>query len=402
MKILIITSVYGMSGGGAGIVVEQLAQGLAARDWKVGVITLGKSNGLRTETSSGVSVIRLSPLNLYDLTEKDQHPVWQRVIWQIIDIFNPVTAWELRNIFQKERPDIIHIHKMRGLSGAVWTVSSRICPGQVIQTCHDFESMSPAGTLQGRIGRWALEGKWPIRWYQAVRAHLSRKISWLTAPSTFTLTTIAKSGLFPFAQCSVVPNTHGWTSSELDRIREHAKYSKKVHLLYLGRLEPEKGLRELFTAFCLVAPRYPELYLTIAGWGVMEAELRQTYGSRPDITFASRVYDKEKSSLLSSVSALIVPSICLESSPLVVLEAYAYGKPVIVSRIGGLSELVREGETGWLVEPANTDALAQAIEAAAQNPGRLQKMSLACFDKAKEFTIEKMVDQFESIYLNLK
>lgn len=171
-----------------------------------------------------------------------------------------------------------------------------------------------------------------------------------------------------------------------------------MHLLYLGRLEPEKGLRELCSAFFSVVSRYPELHLTIAGWGSLEAELRHAYGSCPYITFAGKVFGKDKNRLLSSITALIVPSTWQETFGMVVLEGYAYGKPVIASKIGGLPELVREGETGWLVEPSNPDALARAIHTAAQNPGLFRKMSSACFDAAKAFTIEEMIGKYEKVY----
>jgi glycosyltransferase involved in cell wall biosynthesis len=398
MKIAIITSIYGISGGGAGIAAEQLAQALAGRGWDVGVITVEESKKNLAEANSKVRVIELPLHNLYPLRQKDQHPVWQKIIWQIVDIFNPFTARDLRKILLKEKPDVIHIHKMRGFSGAVWTVSSQICPGRVIQTCHDFESMSPAGTLQGRIGKWALEGKWPIRWYQTARAYFSRNVTRATAPSSFTLATIAKSGLFPSAKCEVIPNTHGWTVSELDKIRQNSNQSENMHILFLGRLEPEKGLRELCSAFCSVVSRYPELHLTIAGWGSLEAELRQVYGSCPEITITGKIFGEEKNRLLSSITALILPSTCQEAFGTVVIEGYAYGKPVIASKIGGLSELVHEGKTGWFVEPGNSDALEQAIEAVVQNPTLLHKMATNCYEAAKAFTIDEMIEKYEEVY----
>jgi glycosyltransferase involved in cell wall biosynthesis len=398
MKVSIITSFYGENGGGAGIAVEQLAQGLLARGWEVVLITLGRINNKTFEIDAGIRVFRLLPHNLYPLVEKNQHPIWQKGIWQILDIYNLFIAWELKGILQKEKPDVIHIHKMRGFSSAVWSISSQAFPGRVIQTCHDYESMSPEGTLQGRVGKWAREGKWPIRWYQVARARLTRKVSWITAPSAYTLTTIIASGFFPYAKRKVIPNTHGWTLAELEEIRLNSHQLDNLHFLYLGRLEPEKGLRELCSAFCNVGSRYPGLHLTIAGWGSLDTELHQTFGSYPAITFAGKLFGKEKNHLLSSVTALIVPSTWEEVFGMVVLEGYAFGKPVIASKIGGLPELVHEGKTGWLVEPGNPDALEQAIEAVAQNPTLLHRMSANCYEAAKAFTIDKMIDKYEEVY----
>ncbi len=75
--------------------------------------------------------------------------------------------------------------------------------------------------------------------------------------------------------------------------------------------------------------------------------------SEQNITFVGKVSGEEKNQLISSASALIVPSTCRETFGMVVVEAFAFGKPVIASRIGGLQELVRDGETGLLVEPGD-------------------------------------------------
>lgn len=403
MRICLISSLYGAPGGGSGLAVQSLAQELVSRGHQLFVVTSGgTSSRLTAEHQTGMTIFRFKPANLYPLQDKEVHPTWQKIIWQLVDIYNPLVKSTLRNIFSLEQPELIHIHKMRGFSGAVWTTAAQAAPGHVIQTCHDYECMSPEGTLQGRVGHWALEKKWPLSWYQAARAHFSRGVTVVTAPSEYTLTTVIKSGLFPAARQVVIPNTHGWNSTELDAIRQNAVQADPLHLLYLGRLEPEKGLRELCSAFCSVVPRFPGLHLTIAGWGTLEKELRQSYGSHPNIAFAGKVFGAEKARLLSRISAMIVPSTWAEPSGMVVMEAYAYGKPVIASRIGGLTELITDGKTGWLVEPGNSEALAGAIEAAAQNPSHLRLMSSACFDAAKTYTIEEMINQFENIYLELR
>ena len=172
MKVSVVTSVYGLTGGGAGIATEQIAKGMSERNWEVVVVTIGNNKEISHELEDEISVYRFYPKNLYSLQDKDSHPKWEKAIWQLVDIYNPDTGRILEKIIAAEKPDIIHIHKMRGLSGSVWTVSTSHCPGRVVQTCHDFESISPEGTLQGKIGQWVLERRWPIRGYQLVWAHL--------------------------------------------------------------------------------------------------------------------------------------------------------------------------------------------------------------------------------------
>lgn len=133
---------------------------------------------------------------------------------------------------------------MRGLSGAVWSVASCLFPGRVIQTCHDYESMSPDGLMRGSIGRMALHKQWPVRGYQLIRARLSEGISVVTAPSAFALKRITDSGLFPFAQPKIIANTHGWSQDELKSIYEGTTgfSGNEVRFLFWGAWRERREL----------------------------------------------------------------------------------------------------------------------------------------------------------------
>jgi glycosyltransferase involved in cell wall biosynthesis len=403
MKICLISSLYGISGGGAGLVVQQLARGLRVAGHQVVVIT---SKGMKqpgVELHEGIKIYTFRPANLFEIQEKNSQPKLGKIIWQLVDIYNPWVSPVLEKIIHAERPDVVHVHKMRSFSGAVWRVATELAPGRVVQTCHDYESMSPVGTLEGRLGQWAKEGLWPVRPYQLIRANLSRNVSVVTSPSLNTMDIITRSGLFPDARREWIPNSNGFSNTQLVALRLRASPCRNpgLHLLYLGRLEPEKGLRELCAAFSGVSKHNPSIKLTIAGWGSLEKELLETYGNAPGIIFTGQVVDDAKSNLLSNADLLVVPSTYLEISPLVVLEAYAFGKPVLASRIGGLPELIEDGKTGWLVEPVNVAELAQAIESAIHNPALLSQMSLACFQKAEKYSVEMMTSNYEKLYLNL-
>ena len=221
-------------------------------------------------------------------------------------------------------------------------------------------------------------------------------------PSRFAFEILGKSGVFPRARQQIVPNSHGWTEKQLDSIRRDGAQTNDLNLLFLGRLEPEKGLRELCAAFASVASRWPALHLTIAGWGSLEAELHEAYAAQANITFVGQVSGEQKARLLSDSSAVVVPSSCAESFGLVILEAYAYGKPAIASRIGALPELIQPGKTGWLVQPGSAQALAESIESIARNPGNLQPMSSACYQMARRFSVDEMIREYEKIYFDLK
>lgn len=109
--------------------------------------------------------------------------------------------------------------------------------------------------------------------------------------------------------------------------------------------------------------------------------MSRSYGKFPNIKFLSRA------------TVVILSSTVDEVFPLTVVEAFAFGKPVIASNVGGLPELVRHGETGWLTEPGNVQALSKQLQSVSEiNPLLLMKMSKNCKEYAYKFTTEKNIN----------
>lgn len=138
------------------------------------------------------------------------------------------------------------------------------------------------------------------------------------------------------------------------------------YFVYAGRLAPEKGLVTLLRAAAASRQR-----LVLAGSGPEEEALRrlaQELGV--DAVFAGHLDKPGLKRLIGEALALVLPSEWYENAPVSVLEAYALGRPVIGSRIGGIPELVVPGGTGLLVEPGDAAALAEALAAlAGLSPG---------------------------------
>jgi glycosyltransferase involved in cell wall biosynthesis len=401
MKVMIVSSLYGLNGGGAGIIAYNIAHGLAKTGHQISVVTIGGTRHYSLTEDQDVRIIRFQPINLYPFEEKDLHPPWQKFIWQLLDIYNFHCAGVYRKILVNEAPDIVHIHKMRGFSSAIWSVSLQMFPERVVQTCHDYESMSPDGLLRGAIGRMALHRQWPVRGYQLIRGRLSAGVSVVTAPSTFTLRRIIDSGLFPFAKSKVVVNTHGWSQDQLRSIHERTSSlsGNGVRFLFLGRLESEKGIVELCEAFSQAFDKHPSMILDIAGWGALDNYLRREYGNHPGINFLGTIDGKMKEDVLHQAAVVVVPSLVDEVFGLVTVEAFAFGKPVIATNVGGLPELVSHGETGWLIEAGNVQALVQHLELVAKiNPVLLKKMSQNCKEYSYEFAVERVLNQYLDIY----
>jgi glycosyltransferase involved in cell wall biosynthesis len=129
------------------------------------------------------------------------------------------------------------------------------------------------------------------------------------------------------------------------------------YFLYFGRLAPEKGVTTLLHAASKAGVK-----LKIAGTGPEESALHNLQGElRGDVEFLGYRSGESLHSLIRSARAVVLPSEWYENAPMSILESYASGKPVIGANIGGIPEMIEEGQTGWCFESGNIEALATVL-----------------------------------------
>jgi glycosyltransferase involved in cell wall biosynthesis len=166
--------------------------------------------------------------------------------------------------------------------------------------------------------------------------------------------------------------------------------------LYVGRLSIEKGLDDLFAAFCILYERLPGARLDLVGAGPLSDELKRRVTNlkmTQAISFLGSKSLEEIAALFQSCTALILPS---HSEPwgLVVNEALSYGCPVVVSDACGCApDLVREGVTGYAFEAGNVDALAQALDSVRRLSNDRQAVARQCLEVVSEYTPERAATQ---------
>jgi glycosyltransferase involved in cell wall biosynthesis len=143
---------------------------------------------------------------------------------------------------------------------------------------------------------------------------------------------------------------------DLARFKPDAPIGKRF--VYCGRLDSGKGVATLIKA--AAKARRP---VTIIGRGPEEENLRQLAAElKADAQFTGYLTGEALSAAVEQARTIMVTSEANENAPLSVLEAYAAGRPVIGSRLSGIPELIREGETGALFAPADVDALAAVLD----------------------------------------
>ena len=175
-------------------------------------------------------------------------------------------------------------------------------------------------------------------------------------------------------------------------------------LLFWGRVEEEKGLTELFVALNTVAKKFPNVRLTLIGEGNRLQEYKSLVtdlGLSNRVEFTGWLNNQEIQTLAAKCSIGIFPS-RIESFGLSVVEAMATGLPVIAARGGTVPENIKDGVTGTLVPVNNSDALAEAINKALENPQYSETMAIAAKSAVKKkFSWDRAADSMIEIYKNL-
>lgn len=177
-------------------------------------------------------------------------------------------------------------------------------------------------------------------------------------------------------------------------------------VLFVGRLIERKGLPYLLEAIHLLAQKR-SVHLDIVGEGNLKAELMKRaaqLGISDRVIFHGRVDDDALITLYARCSLFVLPSIIdshgdTEGLGVVLLEAMSYQKPVIATSVGGISDIVRDGETGLLVAEKSAPALAQAIERILDDPELARRLGKQGAEYVKErFDWDRIVDEIETLY----
>jgi glycosyltransferase involved in cell wall biosynthesis len=303
--------------------------------------------------------------------------------------WNPGARDELLARLRAERPDVVHVHNTFPLLSPAVLEACRQADVPVVATLHNYLQVCPSGTLF-RDGQACTEcvGRFPL---PSVRHGCYRGSRLATVPLTLNLlanrrrwwTTVNRFFCISGAQRRTL------IDSGMPGERLHVKYNFVTdsgahrtqpgdHVLYLGRMTEEKGVRLLMAAWDRLSARGGiGVPLVMAGSGPLLDEVAAWAGERDDVRVAG-LQDKAGSrELIARSVAVVVPSTWQETFGLVVVEAMAAGVPSVVAGHGSLSELVEDGVTGLTHTPGDADSLAERIVHLAGMPGLSERLGRA-------------------------
>ncbi len=180
-------------------------------------------------------------------------------------------------------------------------------------------------------------------------------------------------------------------------------FGKSLVIGTVKTLEKKYGIGYLIKAFKLLKDKFSDIKLLIVGSGSMEHELKEmvsSMGIENDVHFTGFIPSEKVSEYHKMIDIYVAASIeDSESFGVAILEAGACGKPVVVSNVGGLSEIVENGKTGLIVEKQNTKALAEGIEKLLVNINLRNEMGNNGRMKVlQEYNWADSVDKMISIY----
>lgn len=190
------------------------------------------------------------------------------------------------------------------------------------------------------------------RWSGLVARFLLRRVRWVVCPSSWMQAAIAR---YTGANTLLVPNTYD------DKLFIPAPVAKQYDLLFVGHLTEQKGVPDLLRMLQLLEVEGERLRVAFVGAGPLMTALESAAaGLGSEITLLGEVPQERVAELMQQSRVLVLPSYA-ESFGVVALEAIACGTPVVAYQVGGLTDLVREGETGVLVPPGDVAGLAVAV-----------------------------------------
>ncbi|PIR92908.1 hypothetical protein COT99_03630 [Candidatus Falkowbacteria bacterium CG10_big_fil_rev_8_21_14_0_10_43_10] len=344
MKIILINNLYKpYARGGAERVVAAIADGLIQAGHEVVVVSTRPITSPPTPLlTKERGVIRFYPWNIISYYNLGKLSAALRLVWHLIDMFNIQSYFKIKKILQHEKPDIVMTHNLMGV-GFLAPRAIRACKIKHIHTLHDIQLLHPSGLMM--VGGENRVNSMLAKAYQWCNKKLFASADVVISPSEWLMKMHTDRGFFRKSKKAVVANPINTSPGpSLVRRGEREHKDKKFIFLYVGQIQKHKGVELLIEAFKDVethcdASQKIELQ-TIGGVETRHGASLRDKNRNSNIKFLGKKSPEEVRELMQSADCLVVPSLCYENQPTVIIEAKQNNLPVIASNIGGIPEML--------------------------------------------------------------
>ena len=385
MRILIAGQTYRPATNGAAVFAVRLAEGLAAAGHRVDVVMPSDRGAGYHDVERGVRIHAISAVSLAPLYPE---------IWVTLR-----PGPEVAQVFDRVRPQVVHIQDHYPLSRAVLAASR--ARGLPVLGTNNFlpENMIPQ--LPFPASRALVER---VLW-RMVLGVLGRADA-VTAASETSARILRSRGLQApvLAISSGIDLARFAPDSRLDREAVRRRYGlepRRALFLYVGRLDRDKRVDLLLAA--LARTGRDDLQLAVAGRGREAnalAALAARLGLGARAALLGYVPDSDLPALLNSADVFAMPSE-VELQSIATLEAMATGRPVLAANARALPELVRDGVNGYLFRPGDADDAARAMVRLADERWRWPAMGAASLAIARSHALPRTIASYEALYRRL-
>lgn len=336
------------------------------------------------------------------LVQSRNIPTAEIIMRHKLDLF---TIPAIQRLLRSWKIDLVHTHGVRANLVARIAAARENLP--VVTTVHSSTRLDYASRLQGMIAVF-------------LDRLTSRLASRVIAISGALREELIASG-FPAATISVIyngldleslhlpePEANSADNSPGPAAETAAAVRAKLGLepdqpviTTIARLHPVKGHSYLLTAAARVLQTRPDTQFLVVGDGPLRQELEKlaaALGISARVRFTG--YYPEIADIYAVTDIVCLPSL-MEGMGLVLIEAMAFGRPVVASRVGGIPEVVEDKVTGLLVPPADADRLADALLTLLQDPSQAALLGKNGRQQVQRFSLNSMVRETEALYSEL-
>jgi glycosyltransferase involved in cell wall biosynthesis len=270
-------------------------------------------------------------------------------IFSSLKIFDHRLLSNLRRALRDTKPDIIHAH---GFKAAFYGKLTAPASAALIITHHG----KSAHTIKVKV-------------YEFIEEQVMKRSKAVIAVSHDMKRMLVRAGIRE-SKISVVEN---FLTTRV--IKAQSKGTSSLKLLFVGRLSPEKGCDVLIESMKILEKE--KISLTIVGDGIEKVNLEKKVSG---LNLASMVhfvgFKHNVNEFMASSDALVMPSY-REGQPLTLIEACCMGLPIVASNVGGIPDLIKENENGYLCPPGDSNQLAQTLKQLLKNIEALKANSQA-------------------------
>lgn len=395
MKILFLNTYDDPAdGGGVELTVWTLIRALREKGHECVLLSTQQGRSLDLHEREGIRIWRAGIRNIYWPTKEKLASPLSKLTWHAVDGYSRSMQSHLRRVLEVEKPDVVSVHSLPGWSASSWaTIKSMSIP--FVQVLHDQYAICARSSMFRNTHNCKTQCT-DCRLLRLPHRKASNAPSAVIGVSRFILERHVQYGYFHDVPIkAVINNTRDPRALSIDaQGSEHTT----IRFGFIGRLDPSKGVELLLEQFSRFQRKDAELW--IAGDGDQKyVEFLKSRVKDDRVKFLGRVKQRD---FFPEIDIVVVPSLWNDTFPGVVFEALAFGKPVIGSRRGGIPEMIRDGENGFLFDPEKDGELLDLLNQVANNPSDQTAMGAAARASSLPFIdTEAWLDKYLAVYAQL-